>query len=280
MGPVAIGVCRDCGGVWLDQDRLAMLLEAGSSVLWKLWWKVHERASDGPPSARPACAQCAGALHPVAGAATYNLPVLTCACAGVWLSPNDLAELAARAAEAEMDPDWLREADGSAAVTEAQRIARAAIPVSTTCPDCGQPNSAESPLCWACGRRLTDLCAETACPNCDGVTRKVAAHDVEARACDFCGGVWLRDAALKSLLFLAPAEQRELAARLRETLRGREARLGAGQKCPDCAEGMAPIALGSFSRTPLVTCGGCSSRLVSLAQIEEMTGIAMVALAA
>jgi len=274
MGPIAIGVCRDCGGVALDRDRLAMLLEAGSSVLWKLWWKVHERPAPTRTDGACPCPACSAPLVRTAVPGALGHPLLACpACSGLWLGPTDLAELSARAAEAEMDPTWLDEAAGLPRPTEAERIALAAIPQSTACPDCGQPNSAGAPLCWACGHNLTGLCAETACPNCDGVTRKVVAHDVEGRACGFCGAVWLRDGALKSLLFLSSSEQRGVARELREVLGGREARLGSGAQCPDCREEMAPAVLGSFSRTALLTCPGCDSRLVTVGQIEEVAGL-------
>lgn len=266
MGPVALQVCRACGAVGMDRDRLAKFVEAGSEVVWKLWWKLQEgltcqghHAAVGPCG----CGRAFTLDH------EQNCEILACGgCPTIWLTNEQLCALATTLSDAELD-GWLEEKAPNHRA-RARETARALLPTAIACPECGQPNSKRDASCWACKRTLKDVCHDLKCPQCDGTLRRVEGGDVELRGCDFCGGIWSADQHLKGLLYLTPEKQERLLIAIRELVRHRTSSLRPGLPCPSCATETVPCPIGVLLRRPIPTCPDCCGRFLDLDHLEEL----------
>lgn len=271
MGPVALQICLNCAGVGLDAERLAKLVEAGSEVLWKLWWKLQERVP-AAKSGTPGECGCGASFHLEA---MHGGPSHRCrACGAVWLTNDQLCELAATRSDAELD--GYLDTKRAPAREQARKAARALLPKMVPCPECSQPNSPADASCWACSRTLKDVCRDLRCPQCDGTMRRVQAADIELRGCDFCGGIWSADQDLKGLLYLTDARQRLLLDEIRQLVRHRSCSLRAGMPCAKCAAKTVPVSIGVLLRRPIPTCPECCGRFLDLEHLEELVlGVAV-----
>jgi Zn-finger nucleic acid-binding protein len=279
MGPVALRVCTTCGGIWTSTEGLATLTGAGAEIFWKLWWKVQARVRGGGSenALGSGCPDCRQPLTPAQDPSLPGHRFCECrACAGLWVSDEGLAGIAARLSDVELEVAGLIGETPDPRAERLRETVRAVLPETTTCGECGQPNAKNAPLCWACGKSLRDLSREMRCPRCDGPTERVKGNDVEMSACGFCGGIWTRDLDLRALLFFPDSHQRAYIMMLAEVAGRRPATPAEGLPCPHCRRGMVRKQVGALAHRPVNTCDECAGRFLDLDQLQEVVlGIAL-----
>jgi Zn-finger nucleic acid-binding protein len=95
------------------------------------------------------------------------------------------------------------------------------------------------------------------CPQCQGVLREMRWQNVELRACEGCGGVWLKQDRLGALL-LQPAELQDRLLRAIAAVRtGRIKKFNPAPVCPHCELLMFSAPLGNMTERPIHGCPKC-----------------------
>lgn len=276
LGAVELDLCLPCGSVWFDRGEIAEVVRAGGGVVGAIAAKLHAgKQADRGVAAAPRCPTCQAALARVEYPSMPGVPLECCGqCQGFWVRSDALLGIAARLPGGTAAP-----AAGAPAPTPPAAPAAAAAPLpppgpaakansanssaaavkEKTCPDCKQPNDLKAMVCWGCGRNLKDLTAGVPCPRCEGALRHVDGEGAELSACEGCGGVWLQQDSLKTLIFHPEDLQQRIVQRAESFRTGRQGAPHADLHCARCGVPMTATTLGTFSKKPVDRCPGCSA---------------------
>ncbi len=127
---VEVARCRDCGGIWFDEEGFRAAKElADPSVAWLEvdLWKEHERFALG--SRKEACPQCDGTMAALRyGDTAVEIDVCP-ACRGIWLDAGEFENVLV-ALEREVARMPARELLG-AALREAAELVQGRAPLAT-----------------------------------------------------------------------------------------------------------------------------------------------------
>lgn len=282
VGRTAVEICPACAAAWFAGGKLPEAVRSGPEPMFRLWWTLQEnhRPGAGGGDAAPNCPQCAVPLvathYPVLPGVRFDACTR---CQGFWVGSEAINEMAIKMAEATVPPPDAKapEPEPEPAAPEPPapggwvppRLGGAAVKAGAPCPGCGKRNPEGAEACERCRRPLVGV-AVAACPRCHGVVHPVEAEEIEAGACDGCGGAWFEAGRLKAVLFLSTEQQESFIASLRDIPAGQERPARGRVTCPRCRQAMQGVTLGSFSRTPIDTCPGCQASFLDVDRLEGM----------
>ena len=292
LGPIELDFCFKCSGIWFDCDELQRVVTAGPVVLRRVGERLPASAADSRAQSVPRCPLCRIPLTSVEYASMPGVRMDACQfCEGFWVRQGALQRLTAALEGAAtwdqmrlgIDSRTLSPSAGSArtaarpdaaepAVSPAPAPARApaASHRAEMCPHCGEANSENAAVCWACGKALQGPVVG-ACPRCEAHIRRLECGGVTLNACEGCGGVCITPNRLNSLLLQERSQRARLVKQVGRFKPERIKRVHANPNCPICkAVRLIRAPLGMLTQQTAHTCPQCFQLFLEHGVLEDI----------
>jgi len=290
---VDLDCCAGCGGVWFDHGELALVARAGRGPVDALRAAV---GGSGPAIAGAAaeilfCPTCRSVLVTTEHGAMAGVRMEACHNGhGLWITAASLGPLARGLPEpappappappilagpmkpVQSSPRRLEGAPRDAPERPApERPAErgSARSADLLCASCGAANSAQARACWACGELLQQVGVDF-CPYCQAALLPLEDVELNARACEGCGGIWLEPGALAALAATSADGRRQILDAARALRTGTILRLSPALLCGHCRLVMLGGPMHELTSHPVHACPRCSSYFIGQHVLEEI----------
>jgi len=297
LGPIRLALCLPCRGVWLGSGELQQVIQAGPAVLRRLGARLAAAGGSTAHPRGLTCPHCAVPLASIQSPTLPGVRNDYCRfCSNYWVEADALESIAVlmtpRPAAPPPPPPPMPPpprvamphsvvfagsppatpaspppgnspwgppppVSSSPARTGSPKLPRVSAVERQLCAGCGESNTPEAAVCWACGKGFIGRVIGV-CPRCEGQLRQVESAGVRIGACDGCNGVWAEEGNLIDMLRQPAAAREQVIRQVERTRTGRIRKLNEGLVCRTCELIMlrAPMMVSS---EPVDTCPGCSA---------------------
>jgi Zn-finger nucleic acid-binding protein len=265
MPGVRLDACGFCEGFWVARDSLEFLADSleGASQ-WDKWVRPAAPAA-AAQSPQPAKAPGASPAPPATPQGPFIPPVPPAARPPAVVPPG-----LARSVPGAAPQTAAAAASPQAGATPAQPTSRTPRVVDMeACPNCGEQNSPQAAVCWACSRPLQGKIVGK-CPQCEASMREIVSENVTMSACEGCGGVWITPNRLNAVMLQSYEAHDKLLVQVHKTRKGLSRAFHAEMTCPYCNLVMFGRPLGMLTQKMAHNCPQCFGLFLPHGVMEDI----------